>query len=80
MAYLSIFYIAIVFMFSFGYRQNQPHALINYICYSNVHFSKYHNDQHSQDLCLKNKFWLIVYAQFKGYYFVTKLLSLLLFL
>ena len=28
MAYLSIFYIAIVFMFSFGYRQNQPHALI----------------------------------------------------
>ena len=35
MAYLSIFYIAIVFMFSFGYRQNQPHALINYINYSN---------------------------------------------
>ena len=33
MAYLSIFYIAIVFMFSFGYRQNQPHALINYILY-----------------------------------------------
>ena len=31
MAYLSIFYIAIVFMFSFGYGQNQPHALINYI-------------------------------------------------
>ena len=28
MAYLSIFYIAIVFMFSFGYRQNEPHALI----------------------------------------------------
>ena len=31
MAYISIFYIAIVFMFSFGYRQNQPHALINYL-------------------------------------------------
>ena len=28
---LSIFYIAIVLMFSLGYRQNQPHALINYI-------------------------------------------------
>ena len=31
MAYLSIFFIAIVFMFSLGYRQNQPHALINYM-------------------------------------------------
>ena len=36
MAYLSIFYIAIVFMFSFGYRQNQPHALIKLSCYASL--------------------------------------------
>ena len=44
MAYLSIFYIAIVFMFSFGYRQNQPHALIKLYIYgacSSIYRIKY---------------------------------------